>query len=96
VQAVSESTAFCLASASKLVTSVAAIQRVERGLIGFGNDVSVHLPELKDAKILTGIEDRKPVLTKSAKYNHVEVSNLMRATVIDVNGTVIQPPSFAY
>jgi CubicO group peptidase (beta-lactamase class C family) len=62
---VSESTTFCLASATKLVTSVAAMQCIERGLVGLDEDVSVFLPELKDANILEGIEDGKPILKKA-------------------------------
>jgi hypothetical protein len=62
---VSEATTFCIASSTKLVTSVAAMQCVERGLIGLEDDVSVLLPELKDAQVFTGIEDGKPVLKKA-------------------------------
>jgi CubicO group peptidase (beta-lactamase class C family) len=41
------------------------MQCVEPGLIGLDDDVSAHLPELKDAKVLTGIEGGKPVLKKA-------------------------------
>ena len=62
---VSGATTFCIASSTKLVTSVAAMQCVERGLIGLEDDVSVLLPELKDVQIFAGIEDGKPVLKKA-------------------------------
>jgi CubicO group peptidase (beta-lactamase class C family) len=62
---VSEATTFCIASSTKIATSVAAMQCVERGLIGLEDDVSVLLPELKDVQIFTGLEDGKPVLKKA-------------------------------
>lgn len=62
---VSAATTFCIASSTKLATSVAAMQCVERGLIGLEDDVSVVLPELKDAQIFTGIVDGKPALKKA-------------------------------
>jgi Beta-lactamase len=65
VKPVSEATTFCIASSTKLTTSVAAMQCVERGLIGLENDVTVLLPELKDAQIFIGIDDGKPVLKKA-------------------------------
>lgn len=40
------------------------MQCVERGLIGLEDDVTVLLPELKEAQIFTGIEDGKPVMKK--------------------------------
>jgi hypothetical protein len=62
---VSEATTFCIASSTKIATSVATMQCVERGLIGLEDDVSLLLPELKDIQIFTGIEDGKPVLKKA-------------------------------
>ncbi|RDW80014.1 hypothetical protein BP6252_04652 [Coleophoma cylindrospora] len=43
---------FTLASCTKLVTSIAALQCVEQGLIGLDDDVSPVLTELKDAEII--------------------------------------------
>jgi CubicO group peptidase (beta-lactamase class C family) len=62
---VSGATAFCIASATKLATSVAAMQCVERGLIELDDDVTTVLPELKDIQIFTGIEDGKPVMKEA-------------------------------
>jgi CubicO group peptidase (beta-lactamase class C family) len=64
-QPVSEATTFCVASSTKLATSVAVMQCVEGGLIGLEDDVSVLLPELKNVQIFAGIEDGKPVLKKA-------------------------------
>ena len=41
-----------IASTSKLITSVAAMQCVDRGQIGLDDDVSEALHELRDIKIL--------------------------------------------
>ena len=61
---VSGDTTFCIASSTKLATSVAAMQCVERGLIGLDDDVTDVLPELKNAQIFAGIEDGNPVMKK--------------------------------
>jgi hypothetical protein len=56
---------FLLASQTKLLTSVAALQIVERGLIAFDDSVEELLPELAGQKVLTGFEeDGKPVLVE--------------------------------
>jgi CubicO group peptidase (beta-lactamase class C family) len=49
---------FRLSSCSKLMTTVAALQCVERGLVTLDEDVTRILPELKDIEILTSF-DRK-------------------------------------
>ncbi|OAL35779.1 hypothetical protein AYO20_04929 [Fonsecaea nubica] len=45
-----------IASQTKLVTSVAVMQIVEKGLIGLDDDVREVLPVLKDLKVLLGFE----------------------------------------
>ncbi|KAL6228678.1 hypothetical protein BDW75DRAFT_226482 [Aspergillus navahoensis] len=60
------------ASCTKLVTTIAAMQCVERGLLKLDDDVSEILPELKGLKILTGFEEDadgndKPVLVDNVK-----------------------------
>lgn len=48
------------------MTSIAAMQTVERGLIGLDDDVSTILHEWKDAQILEGFsEDGKPQLRRA-------------------------------
>lgn len=48
---------FLLASQTKLLTAFSAMLVVERGLIGFDDDVSELLPELGGQKVLRGFED---------------------------------------
>lgn len=45
---------FIMASCTKLMASIAALQCVERGQIGLDDDASTVLPELKGLQILTG------------------------------------------
>ena len=49
------------------MTSIAALQCVERGQIGLDDDVSEILPELKEPEILEGYEDgsEKPTLKRA-------------------------------
>jgi CubicO group peptidase (beta-lactamase class C family) len=60
---------FVLASCTKLPTTVAALQCVERGLIGLDDDVSPILTELKNIDILTGFQEEKdnPILKKAER-----------------------------
>lgn len=62
---VTTKTIFWLASCTKLVTVVAALQCVERGLFALDDPDDVHrlLPEWRDPKILSGwTDDDKPIL----------------------------------
>lgn len=57
-----------LASCTKLMTTIAALQCVERGQIGLDDEVSSVLHELKDPKILTSFtegESGEPIYEKS-------------------------------
>jgi CubicO group peptidase (beta-lactamase class C family) len=68
---VSTGSLFWLASQTKLVTSIAATQLIERGVWTLESDASQFVPELKSLRILTGIsetgeeqfEDRKGTIT---------------------------------
>lgn len=46
-----------LASCTKLPTTIAALQCVERGLLNLDEEVTDILPELKGLKILSGFEE---------------------------------------
>lgn len=60
-----EDAEFLLASQTKFLTSLAALQCVERGLLGLDDDVSGKLPELGAQKIFQGFdEDNKPKLVE--------------------------------
>jgi hypothetical protein len=53
-QPMSEDTVFFLASSTKLITAVAAMQCVERGFIGLDEPVGKHLPEFESPSVLEG------------------------------------------
>ncbi|KAI0134465.1 beta-lactamase [Xylariales sp. AK1849] len=58
-------TVFLLASMTKLMTTIAALQVVERGLIKLDDDVAGLLPVLAKQEILTGVaEDGVPIMKK--------------------------------
>ena len=58
-----------IASCTKISTTVAVMQCVERGLIKLDGDVTDVLTELKDIDILKGFDDDsdKPILVKNTK-----------------------------
>ncbi|KAI0900542.1 beta-lactamase family protein [Annulohypoxylon nitens] len=62
-----EDSVLALASMTKLVTSVAAMQLVERGLITLDEDVSPLLPSLAKLEILTGFADDGTPITHKRK-----------------------------
>lgn len=54
-----------VASCTKLMTSIAALQCVERGMITLEDDVAEILPELARLGILTGSDEKgEPVIVK--------------------------------
>lgn len=53
---------------TKLVTSVAVLQVVEKGLVGLDDDLGKLVPELANLEVLKGFDtDGKPILTKQGK-----------------------------
>ncbi|KAH8797949.1 beta-lactamase/transpeptidase-like protein [Xylogone sp. PMI_703] len=65
---ISPDAVFWIASCTKLITTVAALQCVERGLFSLDEDVTRILPEFRYKDILTGIsQNGKSILTKSTK-----------------------------
>ncbi|KAL8802339.1 MAG: hypothetical protein Q9200_006617, partial [Gallowayella weberi] len=54
-----------IASCTKLMTSIAALQLVERGHFNLDDDMGHFLPELANPQILTGFVDEKPQLIKA-------------------------------
>jgi len=61
-------TTFWMASCTKLLTTVAALQCVERGELSLDEDVSAILPELRAPDVLTGFDEAgQPRLTKATK-----------------------------
>lgn len=62
---ITEDAVFQLASQTKLLTSIAALQIVERGLFGLDNNITKILPELGEQPILKGFDDDdKPIYEK--------------------------------
>lgn len=63
-----DSAIFSIASMTKAITTTAALQLVERGLISLDEPVSKHLPEFQNPEILTGFDAAgKPVLRACTK-----------------------------
>ncbi|KAH8816717.1 beta-lactamase/transpeptidase-like protein [Xylogone sp. PMI_703] len=66
LQPLSPDDCFVLASCTKLITSVAALQCVDRGQIGLDDDLSDIIPEFKDIEVITGFdESQEPILKKA-------------------------------
>lgn len=57
-------TIMALFSATKLITTIAALQLVEQGAIGLDDDVSAILPELGALEVLHDMKDGEAVLKK--------------------------------
>ncbi|MFM5894378.1 MAG: serine hydrolase domain-containing protein [Novosphingobium sp.] len=57
-----EDTLFQIASMTKAVTSVAAMQLVEQGRLSLDADIGAVLPDLANPQVLTGIAEGKPQL----------------------------------
>ncbi|KIW86472.1 hypothetical protein Z517_01870 [Fonsecaea pedrosoi CBS 271.37] len=68
---------FWLASQSKLMCAVAAMQTVERGLIGLDDDIAPHVPELAALEVLDGGEDDKGVPTTKPRQNKITLRLLL-------------------
>ena len=60
-------TIFYIASCTKPVTSVAALQLVERGLVALDDPVGDLLPELADPQVLTGFDVAGEPITRPAR-----------------------------
>ncbi|KAK7470273.1 hypothetical protein VKT23_001705 [Stygiomarasmius scandens] len=60
-------TSIWVASCTKLMTTVAALQCVERGLVELDEDITRVLHEWKEPKILTGFDENGIPITKVAK-----------------------------
>ncbi|EFR04332.1 beta-lactamase [Nannizzia gypsea CBS 118893] len=66
--AVTEDSMFWCASMTKIVTAVAVMIAVEKGLVGLDDDVGTILPELAEPEIIVGFEEGdngKPILRKA-------------------------------
>lgn len=60
-----EDAVFLLASQTKLLATISALQMVEKGQFGLDDDVSDKLPELGEQPVITGHDDKgEPILEK--------------------------------
>lgn len=83
---ITEDAMFLLASQTKLLASIAALQIVDRGLFGLDDDVSEKLPELAAQPILEGFdEDNKPILVK--RENLITLRYVRIQYLFGTNGT---------
>jgi CubicO group peptidase (beta-lactamase class C family) len=77
-----------LASCTKIVTNVAILQLVEQGQIGLDDDVSVHLPELSNLKIIAGFQDGQPILVERKNVvtlRYVVTLKMLKIVWVDTN-----------
>jgi CubicO group peptidase (beta-lactamase class C family) len=58
---------FWIASLTKAITTAAALQLVERGLLQLNEPVGAHLPKLAEPKVLTGFDTEGNPLTRPAR-----------------------------
>ncbi|THV08210.1 beta-lactamase [Dendrothele bispora CBS 962.96] len=65
--AIDLSTTFWVASCTKLVTTIAALQLVEKGLVDLDEDITRVLHEWKNPVVLTGFDDNGKPTTRPAK-----------------------------
>ncbi|KFY46346.1 hypothetical protein V494_00474 [Pseudogymnoascus sp. VKM F-4513 (FW-928)] len=68
---------FIMASCSKLMTSIAALQCVERGQIQLDDDVSTVLTELKDIQIITDFKKGTKEPTLKPAQNKITLRHLL-------------------
>ena len=61
---IDENTLLTLTSCTKIVTAIAVLQIVEKGLIGLDDHIDEVLPELAALKILTAMDDGKATLVE--------------------------------
>lgn len=64
---VTEGSIFSIASMTKAITSVAALQLVEQGKLKLDEPVANHLPQLAKLQVLDGFSNDKPILRPAGK-----------------------------
>jgi methyl acetate hydrolase len=65
--AMTEDTVFQIASMTKAVTSVAAMQMVEKGLLSLDDPLDELLPDLAKPQVIVGFDDAEAVILRPAK-----------------------------
>ncbi|PLB48495.1 beta-lactamase/transpeptidase-like protein [Aspergillus steynii IBT 23096] len=69
-----------IASCSKIITTIAALQCIERGQFGLDDDVSTILVELQDLKIITGFDESTGNATFVPAENKITLRHLLTHT----------------
>ena len=64
---ISEDAVFMLASSTKLFTTIAALQIVDKGLFALDDDVASQLPELAEQPIMKGFDDKDEPIYEERK-----------------------------
>ena len=64
---ITEDATFWIASCTKLLTTICALQNVEQGKLGLDDDVSTILPEWKSPDVLSGWDQDQPQFKKATK-----------------------------
>jgi CubicO group peptidase (beta-lactamase class C family) len=81
-----------LASMTKLITSIAALQVVEKGLVGLDDDLASLVPEFNNLELLTGFDEMgKPTFGKHTKPISLRYVQLIIRNLVETHLN----PSFA-
>lgn len=71
---------FWIASCTKLITSICALQQVEKGLVDLDEDISRILPELKDPQIIIADNTNEDGYVLSPAKNKITLRQLLTHT----------------
>lgn len=71
---------FWIASCTKLLTSICALQQVEKGLVDIDEDISRILPELKNPQIITADDTHEDGYVLTTAKNKVTLRQLLTHT----------------
>ncbi|PKY02985.1 esterase [Aspergillus campestris IBT 28561] len=84
---------YWIASMTKLVTAVAVVQLVEKGILSLDDDVRERLPELKDIQILRGMEHDASRGPARPKLDPVQGKLTLRQLLCHTSGLVYDSTS---
>lgn len=96
-QAMDLDTLFWLGSCTKLMTAIAALQCVERGMLSLDKDVTDVLPELKDIEVRTPSKDEEGAFTLTKANNAITLRWVYLTQLALLMLTMcLKPPSDSY
>ncbi|PLN79590.1 esterase [Aspergillus taichungensis] len=84
---------YWIASMTKLVTAVAVVQLVEQGILSLDDDVRESLPELKDIRILRGIEHDASRRSAQPKLDPIQGKLTLRQLLCHTSGFIYDSTS---